>query len=434
MSSSDVSYSVHNSPAALQRLRKRKAKETRFRMYGRAAIGFAMLSLLWLILSLVSTGYSAFTQNFITLDITFEASVLDPKGENTPEALRRGDYHNILNTALQKRLLQTATQSNNRELLSLVSVSGAAQGLRNRLTQDPTLLGETLTIGVPTSDEVDQFLKGNIKKDTPEIRRKISNAQIIWVETLNKNGQIMSKFNTAFFTGTDSQDAELAGIAGAMIGSLMLLSIAFIIAVPIGIGAAIYLDEFAPKTRWTDMIEININNLAAVPSVIFGLLGLAFFLNFIGLPRSAPLVGGMVLALRAFPTITIATRGALRAVPPSITEGALSVGASHVQAVFHHKLPLAAPGILTGTIISMALILGETAPLLMIGMVAFMTEIPTSILEPATALPVQIFLWSDSAERAWTERTAAAVIILLCILMTMNAFAIWLRYRLEQRR
>ena len=232
----------------------------------------------------------------------------------------------------------------------------------------------------------------------------------------------------------DSRDPELAGIASAVVGSVMILVVAFVLAFPIGVGAAIYLDEFAPKNKFTDFIEININNLAAVPSIVFGLLGLAVFLNFMGMPRSIPLVGGMVLALRVFPTITIATRSALQGVSPSIVDGALSLGASHTQAVFQQKLPLAAPGILTGSIIGMAQALGETAPLLMIGMVAFVTEVPNSITEPATALPVQIFLWSDSAERAWAERTSAAIIVLLVVLITMNGFAIWLRNRLEQRR
>jgi len=260
-----------------------------------------------------------------------------------------------------------------------------------------------------SSDQIDQLLKGYIKRDTDESRRKVSNQQIAWADTLKERGIIKKKFNRILFMNPDSRDPELAGIASAAVGSLMILVVAFVLAFPIGVGAAIYLDEFAPKNKFTDFIEININNLAAVPSIVFGLLGLAVFLNFMGMPRSIPLVGGMVLALRVFPTITIATRSALQGVSPSIVDGALSLGASHTQAVFQQKLPLAGPGILTGSIIGMAQALGETAPL-------------------------QIFLWSDSAERAWAERTSAAIIILLVVLITMNSFAIWLRNRLEQRR
>jgi phosphate transport system permease protein len=298
---------------------------------------------------------------------------------------------------------------------------------------NPSLVGQTVTV-TATSDHVDQLLKGYIDREVPETRRKVSDQQIAWIDTLKEQGVIKRKLNTILFTNADSRDPELAGIAGAVVGSVMVVILAFLMALPIGVGAALYLDEFAPKNRWTDLIEININNLAAVPSIVFGLLGLAIFINFFGFQRSLPLVGGMVLALRAFPTIVIATRAALRSVSPAMVDGALSLGASHTQAVFQQKLPLAAPGILTGSIIAMAQVLGETAPLLMIGMVAFVTEIPTSVTDPATALPVQIFLWSDSAERAWSERTAAAIIVLLVILVTMNGFAIWLRNRLEKRR
>ena len=300
--------------------------------------------------------------------------------------------------------------------------------------KNPDLVGRTVTVTVPASDQIDQLLKGYIKRDTDESRRKVSNQQITWADTLKDRGVIKKKFNKILFMNPDSRDPELAGIASAVVGSVMILVVAFVLAFPIGVGSAIYLDEFAPKNKFTDFIEININNLAAVPSIVFGLLGLAVFLNFMGMPRSIPLVGGMVLALRVFPTITIATRSALQGVSPSIVDGALSLGASHTQAVFQQKLPLAAPGILTGSIIGMAQALGETAPLLMIGMVAFVTEVPNSVTEPATALPVQIFLWSDSAERAWAERTSAAIIVLLVVLITMNGFAIWLRNRLEQRR
>ena len=298
---------------------------------------------------------------------------------------------------------------------------------------NPDLVGQTLTIKVPTSDDVDQLLKGNIDRAVPQINRKVSDQQIAWVDQLVETGEIKSAFNIRFFTSPDSRDAELAGIGGAFIGSLMTLFVTACLAIPIGIGAAIWLDEFAPKNRFVDFIEININNLAAVPSIIFGVLGLAIFINFFGMPRSAPLVGGLVLGLRALPTVIIATRATLLAVPQSIRDGAMSVGASHVQAVFHHKLPHAGPGILTGSIIAMAQALGETAPLLMIGMVAFLTEIPKGVTDSATVLPVQIFIWAGNAERAWVEKTSAAIIILLLVLVLINGFAIWLRNRLEKR-
>ncbi len=428
------STSIHNSETAIKRLAKRHRRERRFRRLGAAAIGIAIASLLWLLVSLVGTGYTAFYQHFMTLDVTLEESVLDPSGLRDSEKLRGANYRRIVQDTLYAQFPEVSGRKEKRELFALVSASGAEDQLRQKVYRNPQLIGQTIRVTVPTSDQIDQLLKGYIKRETPEARRKVKDRQIAWVETLQSRGVVTAKFNKIFFSNPDSRDPELAGIAGAVMGSLMLLGVAFILAFPIGVGAAIYLDEFAPKNRWTDLIEININNLAAVPSIVFGLLGLAIFLNFFGMPRSAPLVGGMVLALRAFPTITIATRAALRSVAPSIVNGALSVGASHVQAVFHHKLPLAGPGILTGSIIGMAQVLGETAPLLMIGMVAFVTEIPTSIMEPSSALPVQIFLWSDSAERAWSERTSAAIIMLLLVLICMNGFAIWLRNRLEKRR
>ena len=428
------SQSIHNSELAIKRLAKRNGKERRFRRWGLVAIGFAIASLFWLLVSLVGTGYTAFYQHFMTLDVKLEETVLDPTGARDSGQLRGANYRRIVQDTLYAQFPEVTDRRDKRALFALVSASGAEDHLRQKVYQNPNLIGQTIRVVVPTSDQVDQLLKGYIKRDTPQERRKIKDNQIEWIDALSERRVISGKFNKIFFTNPDSRDPELAGIASAVVGSLMLLAVAFILAFPIGVGAAIYLDEFAPKNKWTDLIEININNLAAVPSIVFGLLGLAVFLNFFGLPRSAPLVGGMVLALRAFPTITIATRAALRSVSPSIVNGALSVGASHVQAVFHHKLPLAAPGILTGSIIGMAQVLGETAPLLMIGMVAFVTEIPQSIMEPSSALPVQIFLWSDSAERAWSERTSAAIIILLFVLICMNGFAIWLRNRLEKRR
>ncbi|MGB0906969.1 MAG: PstA family ABC transporter permease [Maricaulaceae bacterium] len=426
--------SFHQSDFATRRLKKRYASEKRFRLYGRLAVALAMGALLWLLTSLASSGFTALRQSFMTLDIELTESVIDPSGERDPEALRGANYRRIVQTTMYGLVPDVTGRKEKRELFALVSASGATNHIRQMVYKDPTLVGTTVRVTVPTSDQVDQLLKGYIDRDVNESRRKVSDRQIAWVDKLRDAGVIKKKFNHILFLNPDSRDPELAGIASAVTGSVMILLIAFILAFPVGVGAAVYLDEFAPKNRWTDLIEININNLAAVPSIVFGLLGLAVFLNVFGMPRSVPLVGGMVLALRVFPTIIIATRAALQAVSPSMVNGALSLGASHTQAVFHQKLPLAAPGILTGSIIGMAQALGETAPLLMIGMVAFVTEVPTSFMEPATALPVQIFLWSDSAERAWSERTSAAILVLLLVLIIMNGFAIWLRSRLEKRR
>lgn len=425
--------SVHATDFAIKRLKKRYGKEKRFRAMGVVAIFLAMVALLWLLTSVVGTGFKAFYQHEMTLEVELTQSVIDPQDTRDPETLRGANYRRVVQNAIYERFPDVTDRRARRALFDVVSTSGAPNQVRQMVFKDPSLVGQTLMLSVPTSDDVDQLLKGNIDRDLPETRRKVSNAQIAWVDELVGTGEIKPHFNKRLFVNTDSRDAELAGIGSALAGSAMTLLITFLLAFPVGVGAALWLDEFAPKNRFVDFIEININNLTAVPSIVFGLLGLALLLNFAGMPRSAPIVGGIVLALRTFPTVIVATRSALRAVPPSIRDGALCVGASHVQAVFHHKLPLAAPGILTGSIIGMAQALGETAPLLMIGMVAFVTEIPTSVTEPATALPVQIFLWSDSAERAWAERTSAAIIVLLSVLVVMNGLAIWLRSRLEKR-
>jgi len=429
-----MTETAFTSETALKRLKKRRGKEWRFRMWGRASIAFALAALAWLMFSIVGTGYTAFQQHFMKMEFELTESILAPDGTRDPAKLRGANYRRVVQNTMYRQFPEVTGRKDKQALFALVSASGATNQIRQMVYRNPNLVGKTITVTVPASDQIDQLLKGYIKRDTDESRRKVSNQQIVWADTLKERGVIKKKFNRILFMNPDSRDPELAGIASAVIGSIMILVVAFVLAFPIGVGSAIYLDEFAPKNKFTDFIEININNLAAVPSIVFGLLGLAVFLNFMGMPRSIPLVGGMVLALRVFPTITIATRSALQGVSPSIVDGALSLGASHTQAVFQQKLPLAGPGILTGSIIGMAQALGETAPLLMIGMVAFVTEVPNSVTEPATALPVQIFLWSDSAERAWAERTSAAIIVLLVVLITMNGFAIWLRNRLEQRR
>ena len=301
------------------------------------------------------------------------------------------------------------------------------------IASDPALIGQTIEFFALADDEVDLYAKGHIDPALPEDNRRLKDNQLQWLETLTAQGRVEKHFNRAFFTHGDSREPEQAGIMVALTGSFYALLIAFVIAFPIGIATVIYLEEFAPQNRLTDLIEISINNLAAVPSIIFGLLGLAVLLNFAGMPRSTPLVGGIVLALMTLPTIIIAGRAALKMVPPSILEAALSVGASKTQAVFHHVLPLAMPGILTSSVIGMAQALGETAPLLMIGMVAFIVDVPQNITDPATALPVQIYLWADSPERAFVERTAGAILVLLSFLIVMNLTAVILRKRFEKR-
>ena len=319
-----------------------------------------------------------------------------------------------------------------RALYGIVS-SGASFILRERVLADPGLIGETRRVWAPADDDVDMLVKGHIDRNAPEAERRVKDDQIAWIERLERAGRIEKRFNTAFFTAGDSREPELAGIRGAAVGSFLTLLVTLALSFPIGVAAAVYLEEFAPTNRLTDLIEVNVNNLAAVPSIIFGLLGLAVFINFFGLPRSAPLVGGLVLTLMTLPTIIIASRAALKSVPPSIREAALGMGASRMQTITHHVLPLAMPGMLTGTIIGMAQALGESAPLLMIGMVAFIVDVPGGLLDPSTVLPVQIFLWADSPERAFVERTSAAIMVLLAFLITMNALAVVLRRRFERR-
>ena len=319
-----------------------------------------------------------------------------------------------------------------RKLLKLVSTAARFE-LRELLVDDPSIVGTTRRVWLTASSDVDMLIKGSAPRDVPEDERRLNDRQIAWIDTLDAEGFIETGFNGEFFVNADSREPEIAGIGGAIAGSFYMLLVTLVLTFPIGVTAAIYLEEFAPKNRITDMIEVNINNLAAVPSIVFGLLGLAVFINLFHLPRSAPIVGGLTLTLMTLPTIIIAARSALKAVPPSIREGAYGVGASPIQVVFHHVLPLATPGILTGTIIGMARALGETAPLLMIGMVAFIVDIPGGPFDPATALPVQIFLWADSPERGFVEKVSAAILVLLAFLILMNAAAIYLRRKFEIR-
>jgi phosphate transport system permease protein len=413
-------------------LKRRYAEERRFRFYGKLAIAAGLLFLTLLFTSIVANGYSAFVQSFIQLEVYFDPDTLDPQGTRDPDQLRTANYGGLVKQSLRDSFPEVSGRRDKRALYGLVS-SGADFELRSMVLEDPGLIGTRQTLWVPADDDVDMFLKGHIDRSIPEADRRIKNNQISWLDQLAAEGRIEKRFNSIFFTAGDSRDPELAGIRGAAVGSFLTLMVTLVLSFPIGVAAAVYLEEFAPRNRWTDLIEVNINNLAAVPSIVFGLLGLAVFINFFGIPRSAPLVGGLVLTLMTLPTIIIASRAALKSVPPSIREAALGVGASPMQTIIYHVLPLAMPGMLTGTIIGMAQALGESAPLLMIGMVAFIVDVPGSVFDPATVLPVQIFLWADSPERAFVERTSAAIMVLLAFLVVMNALAVVLRKRFERR-
>jgi phosphate transport system permease protein len=407
-------------------LGRRYRAEKRFKFIGLFAIVCSLLFLAILFLSIVLKGYSAFWQSSVLLDIHFAESVLDV------DNLAAADYNGLVKAALRDMFPQVNSRSDKKKLYSIIS-PGAAYQLQKMVLADTSIIGTTRSVRVPADDDVDMFMKGKISRADPETERRLNDMQLEWIDHLVGDKRLEKKFKAIFFTAGDSREPELAGILGAVAGSFYTLLVTLGLSFPIGVSAATYLEEFAPKNKWTDIIEVNINNLAAVPSIVFGLLGLAVFLNFFGLPRSAPLVGGLVLALMTLPTIIIAGRVSLQSVPPSIREAALGVGASKMQTVFHHVLPLAIPGILTGTIIGMARALGESAPLLMIGMVAFIVDIPQGLLEPSTVLPVQIYLWADSPERAFVERTSAAIIVLLGFLIVMNGAAVFLRNRFERR-
>ena len=420
-------------PAAIEkRLKARHAAEARFRAYGMIAIGFAGVVLVLLLGSIFSRGIDAFTETQIQIPVTFSEDQIGPIGTTDPAEIRRGNFFGVWRAAVRDYFPEVTNRSEQRALLELIATS-AGQDLAQMVIDDPSLIGTTQDVWLLAHTNIDSLYKGLIDRNLPESDRRVKDNQLVWYDRLDAEGRVQSVFHSRFFTQGDSRDPEQAGIRGAIVGSFWTLLITLIVAFPLAVTAAIYLEEFAPKNRVTDLIEVNINNLAAVPSIVFGLLGLAVFLQVAGLPRSAPLVGGLTLALMTLPTIIIATRAALKAVPPSIREAALGLGASPMQAMFHHTLPLAMPGILTGTIIGMAQALGETAPLLMIGMVAFIVDIPGGPLDPASVLPVQVYIWSDSPERAFTSKTSAAIMVLLGFLILMNFLAVVLRKRFERR-
>ena len=408
---------------------RRYRQEKRFQAYGILSIGVGLLALLILFTDIIGKGHSAFFEHYIQLEISLDRDVLGVDDASDDEQLNYANFGGVIKEALRERFPGVDDRQQQRQLYALVS-SGASYNLRDELKADPSLLGGTRNLWLLADDDVDLYLKTSEKK-RPEAR--LGDQQKQWIEDLEAAGDTEKRFNASFFSHGDSREPELAGIGSAIVGSFFTMLVTLCLSFPIGVAAAIYLEEFAPRNKFTDFIEVNINNLAAVPSIIFGLLGLAIFINLFGLPRSVPLLGGLVLTLMTLPTIIITSRAAIKTVPPSVREGALALGASKMQVVLHHVLPLALPGMLTGSIIGMAQALGETAPLLLIGMVAFIVDIPGGPTDPATVLPVQIYLWADSPEQSFVAMTSAAIMVLLAFLITMNTLAVVLRKRLERR-
>ncbi len=404
----------------------RHRAEKRFRLMGLGAILVALGFLAWLLATIVVGGMGALSHVEVAVSVNLGEENVDPSN------IEDARFAKILKKSLRAQFPDVKKRKDKKKLYNLVSPEAGFE-LERTVLGDKTLLGGTRRVWVSASDDLSLFVRGAVDVDVPEDQRQVTDREIGWISDLDAKGNIRTVVNWGFLKNGDSREPEVAGILAALVGSVLSLSVCLLISFPLGVAAATYLEEFAPANRLSDVIEVNINNLAAVPSIVFGLLGLSVFLGVFGLPRSSPLVGGMVLALMTLPTIIIASRSSLKSVPPSIKEAALALGATPVQAVFHHVFPVALPGMMTGTIVGMARALGDTAPLLMIGMVAFIVDVPKSILEPATALPVQIFLWADSPERAFSEKTSAAILVLLVFLIAMNLVAILMRRKLEQR-
>lgn len=412
-----------------QSLKKRYRKEKRFRLYGMLAIAVALGSLLILFTDIISKGYTGFIKTTITLEVPLDGELMYLQDPTDAEQVAMADFQAPILAALQQHFPEAGSRQDQRELNRLVG-SYAANQVRDLLKTQPALLGSTQTLEFLVHDTVSVYVK---HADNPAYSIRLSEQQRRWVDQLVAEGAIQTGFNDVLFSRGASREPSNAGILGAIVGSLLTMVVTLVIAFPVGVAAAVYLEEFAPQNRLTDFIEVNINNLAAVPSIIFGLLGLAVFIGLFGMPRSVPVVGGLVLALMTLPTIIISSRAAIKSVPPSIREAAEGIGASRMQVVLHHVVPLAMPGMMTGSIIGMAQALGETAPLLLIGMVAFIVEVPDGFFSSATVLPVQIYLWASSAEQGFIELASAGIMILLAFMITMNALAIWLRKRLERR-
>ena len=412
-------------------LKARQTKERNFKFFGIFAVALAIAFLAILLISIFSKGLPGFFQYYATFEVELTRERIDPRGDMSDQSLFEGEAKKIINEAVLE--FTGAKKRNEKKAARSLLSNGSDLRLVNFVQKNTDKLNSIQKIKFALDDDADSFFRGYIKKETPEKQRRLNDIEINYLEKMNEAGIVTYEISDYLFFGSASRNAEMAGIKGAFIGSMLTLAVCFLIAFPLGVATAVYLEEFAPKNKFTELIEININNLAAVPSVVFGILGLAIFINLFGMPRSIPLIGGLVLALMTLPTIIISSRAAIKAVPPSIRDGALAIGASKMQATMHHVVPSAIPGMLTGTIIGMAQALGETAPLLMIGMVAFIVDIPGSITDPGTVLPVQIFMWADFAERMFVHKTSAAIIILLLFLMIMNGGAVWLRRKLERR-
>ena len=427
-----------------ERTKKRNAAEKRFKAYGIAAIATGLLMLVILITTIAGNGYGAFQQTFITLDVELLENKLDKKGNRDAADIKKVStfgYAPLLKTAFEKKVeeLGLETDLKSKKMAALLSKSAPAQ-LRNFVLEDFSTIGSTVEFTFLANSRVDGYLKGRVTRESIANDKNISAEQLDFVDQMVEAGVIKKRFNINFIIGADASDQrpEAAGIGVSMAGSFFMMLVVLGLALPIGVAASIYLEEFAPKNWLTDIIEVNISNLAAVPSIVFGILGLAVFINYMHLPQSAPLVGGLVLTLMTLPTIIISTRASLKAVPPSIRDAALGLGASKMQSVFHHVLPLAAPGILTGTIIGLAQALGETAPLLLIGMIGFIASnapdsLASGLLDPNSAMPAQIYEWAKRADPAFYERAWGGIIILLVFLVTMNTVAVILRRRFERR-
>ncbi|MFL1456216.1 phosphate ABC transporter permease PstA [Marinobacter sp. GN3S48] len=412
-----------------QSLARRYRKERRFRLYGILAISIALASLFILFADIIGKGHTGFVKTTITLDVTLDSEAMYLDDPTDEDQISMADFAAPIIAALQEHFPNAEGAAARRELGRMVG-SYAASDIRDLLENNPDLLNTTQTMEFLAHDTVSVYVK---HADNPSYSIRLSERQQGWVDELLEKGVIDTGFNDVLFSRGDSREPGNAGILGAIVGSLLTMLVTLAISFPMGIAAAIYLEEFAPQNRITDFIEVNINNLAAVPSIIFGLLGLAVFIGLFGMPRSVPVVGGLVLALMTLPTIIISSRAAIKSVPPSIREAAEGIGASKMQVVLHHVVPLAMPGMLTGSIIGMAQALGETAPLLLIGMVAFIVEVPDGFFSSATVLPVQIYLWASSSEQGFVELASAGIMVLLAFMISMNALAIWLRKRLERR-
>ena len=423
---------MNNTEIIKNSLKKRHLAETRFKAYGIIGIIIAILFLTTILSTIFLEGKTAFKSTYIKLNVYYDPTIIDPDGKRDEVEIKLANYRKIIKNSLLTYFPEITEREEVKKLITFIS-SSEEENLMNNVLRNNNLIGSQKEIWLKASSTIDVINKNPEMIKLSESSRLISNQELKWFKKLIDNNHLKFSFNRDFFFKADSTEPEQAGILGSMLGSFFTLLITLILSFPVAVAAGVFLEELAPKNKFTDFIEININNLAAVPSIIFGLLGLAIFLNLMHLPRSAPIVGGMVLALMTLPTIIISTRVSLKAVPPSIREAAIGLGATRFQAVIHHVLPLAIPGISTGTIIGMSRALGESAPLLLIGMVAFIVDIPTSIFDSATALPVQIYLWKSTAARGFVELTAAGVIVLLTFLILMNALAIFVRNKFEKK-